>query len=198
MYYDLDYLFSNLLGGGLIFLFLFILFISVALIVISVIAGWKLFKKAGKHGWEAIVPFYNSFVYVEISGLDWWWFLLMLAPNIVSIVNDDLSGIASLVSLFATFNCFYNIAKKFKKDTAVSVCAGIFNFVFLLIFAFSKKEKYCKNVNVSKNGAFGKIEESKEVKNNDHSNEESSKYCVECGTKLDDYYKFCPKCGKEK
>ena len=118
--YDLDYLFSNFLGGGLIFLFLFILFISVALIVISVIAGWKLFKKAGKNGWEAIVPFYNSFVYVEISGLEWWWFLLMLAPNIVSIVNDDLAGIASLVSLFATFNCFYNIAKKFKKDTAVS------------------------------------------------------------------------------
>lgn len=55
---------SLILGGSI-----FILLLVIALYVVYVIGLWKLFKKAGKQGWEAIIPFYNTYVLVEISGL---------------------------------------------------------------------------------------------------------------------------------
>lgn len=202
MYNDNRFLFDNFFTGGFAFLFLFILFLIVAFIVIAYIANWKLFKKAGKKGWECLIPFYSSYVLTEIAGLNWWWFLLMIASNIVSAVNDDLSSLGSLVSLFATFNCYYNIAKKFKKDTGVAVCAGIFSFIFAFIFAFSSKEKYYSEIEVSNNGVFpGSNVSTQNTTNNNVSNnmgsDNTNNYCIHCGAKIESNYKFCPKCGKE-
>lgn len=200
MDYDgsLDNFVNFFYDSGLAFLFLLALFLLGAIIVIAWIAGWKLFKKAGKKGWEALIPFYNNYILVEISGLNWWWFLLMISPSIVPFTNDDLSGIAEVVSLFATFNCFYNIAKKFKKTTGVSVCAGIFSYIFMFIFAFSNKEKYYKDVKVSNNGVFNN---SNNTQNNNSDIKSASKktykYCSNCGTKLEEHYKFCGKCGNK-
>lgn len=205
MYYLRKFLSYDILHGGLALLFLLILFIFMAFIVISVIANWVLFKKAGKGGWEAIIPFYNNYVLVEIAGLNWWWILLIFAPNIVSFIDDDLALMGSLVSLIASFNCYYNIAKKFKKDTTTSVLAGIFSFIFLLIFAFSKNEKYYKIVKVSPNGVFGG--DSKEItkdtakENTSTANNDTEhfqlKYCKKCGCKVEDNYKFCSMCGEK-
>lgn len=61
-----SYFIAMLLGGSV-----FILLLVIALYAVYVIGLWKLFKKAGKQGWEAIIPFYNTYVLVEISGLNW-------------------------------------------------------------------------------------------------------------------------------
>lgn len=195
MNYLNNFLSSNVLSGWMILLFLIILFLFMGFIVISIIANWMLFKKAGKQGWEAIIPFYNSYVLLEIVGLHWWWIFLIFAPNIINFINDDLSFVANLASLIACFNCYYNLAKKFKKDTTVSVLAGIFNFIFLFIFAFSKNEKYYKNEKVSPNGIFGgdykkatKIYDNEQV---------LLKHCKKCGCIVEDNYKFCAVCGEK-
>src|SRR5215213_1016061 len=59
----------------------------VGLIVgILVIAGmWKVFTKAGKPGWAAIIPIYNAVVLLQIAGKPLWWLLLFFIP-IVNIV----------------------------------------------------------------------------------------------------------------
>jgi len=41
---------------------------------------WKIFVKAGKPGWAAIIPFYNIIVELEILGRPWWFILLMFVP----------------------------------------------------------------------------------------------------------------------
>jgi len=157
-YESYDTTLSGLLGG-FTFLFIILGIIIIAAIVVGAIAYWKLFKKAGRKGWESIVPFYSYWVLVEIAGLNWWWFLLIISSNIVSILGlEDLEGIASLVNLFASFNCYYNIAKKFNKSKGYSICAGIFSFIFMLILGFSKKETYDMSAPVSKNGIFGSPE----------------------------------------
>ncbi|GAA4330755.1 hypothetical protein GCM10023149_36160 [Mucilaginibacter gynuensis] len=53
--------------------------------VIYVIGLWKVFEKAGKPGWAAIVPIYNAIVLLEIVGKPIWWLILLLVPcvNIV-------------------------------------------------------------------------------------------------------------------
>lgn len=53
--------------------------------VVMVIAHWKIYEKAGKPGWAAIIPIYNLIVLLEIIGKPVWWILLLLIPcvNIV-------------------------------------------------------------------------------------------------------------------
>lgn len=200
---DFDTIYA-VLGGGIIVLSLLV----IALIVIFIVANWKMFKKAGKNGWECIVPFYSFWVLVEISGLNWWRFLLLIADSIVSIFDiDSLSEIANLVSLFASFNCYYNIAKKFNRSTGASVCAGIFSFIFILIFGFSKNVVYNVNIPVSKNSVFGSPDANNNIsqstntvdtsnKTEDNFNQENS-FCDNCGTKLNKDGRFCPNCGRE-
>ena len=72
----------GLLGG---FIFILVIF-CLAIIVFDIVVRWKVFKKAGKEGWEAIIPYYNSWVYFEISGYPGWLGLLGLASIVLSAV----------------------------------------------------------------------------------------------------------------
>lgn len=56
--------------------------------VLMIVSYWKIFEKAGKPGWAAIVPIYNIIVLLEIVGKPTWWILLFLVPcvNIIFLV----------------------------------------------------------------------------------------------------------------
>ena len=56
------------------------LFVIVGIAAVCIIAMWKVFTKAGKPGWAAIVPIYNYMVMAEIAGKPNWWGLLCLIP----------------------------------------------------------------------------------------------------------------------
>lgn len=60
-----------------------LIWMAVGLLVI--ISQWKIFTKAGKPGWAAIIPIYNLIVLLEIIGKPLWWIVLLLIPfvNIV-------------------------------------------------------------------------------------------------------------------
>ena len=69
--------------------------IGLAFLVLLIASLWKIFTKAGRPGWAAIVPIYNTIVLLQIVGRPVWWLVLMLIPfvNIVFaiIVMHDLS-----------------------------------------------------------------------------------------------------------
>ena len=70
--YDYDTAAAGLVGGLAIVYMIFVIFlylIAIAVAVVEIIAMWKVFKKAGRGGWEAIVPFYNVWTLLEISGI---------------------------------------------------------------------------------------------------------------------------------
>ena len=59
------------------------------LLIAAMIAGmWKIFEKAGKPGWAAIIPIYNFFVLLQIIGKPTWWIILLIIPlvNIVILI----------------------------------------------------------------------------------------------------------------
>jgi hypothetical protein len=58
---------SHIAGGFLVVLFIIAIFYIVCL--------WKIFVKAGKPGWAAIIPLYNLWVLFEVSGKPGWWAL---------------------------------------------------------------------------------------------------------------------------
>src|SRR5262245_61036676 len=57
-------------------------------VIILVVAGmWKVFTKAGKPGWAALVPIYNLIVLLEIVDKPVWWIILLLIPCVNIIVS---------------------------------------------------------------------------------------------------------------
>lgn len=91
-------------------------------VVVGVIAGlWKVFVKAGKPGWAAVVPIYNFIVILEIVGKPIWWIVLLFIP-IANIV------VAILVSIA--------LAEKFGKSAAFGVGIALLGFIFIPILGF--------------------------------------------------------------
>ena len=64
-------------------------YILTAVFLILVFSGcWKLFEKAGRKGWEALIPVYSLYVMLKLSGRPIWWLLWLLMPvlNVVAVV----------------------------------------------------------------------------------------------------------------
>ncbi len=58
----------------------FIFFLGVQLI--HYLGTWRLYEKAGRKGWEAAIPVYNSIVLMKIINRPTWWTLLLFIPII--------------------------------------------------------------------------------------------------------------------
>lgn len=129
--------------------------------ILEMIGMWKIFKKAGKKGWEAIIPYYNIWTLNKISGCKWWFFLLAISTTIISFsgtaVEDiaNLDFIASIANIFAMYMINYNIAKKFSKSHGYAIGMTLLPFIFYLILGFGK-DKFDNKIKVS---PFGVINE---------------------------------------
>ena len=88
--------------------------ILLALCVFIIASMWKIFQKAGKPGWAAIIPVYNSWVLFEITGYPAWIALLSLVPFV--------SLVTSLVAIMANFK----LAKLFGKSDFFAVMNVLF------------------------------------------------------------------------
>src|SRR5438270_13243347 len=95
--------------------------IGLAIAVIMVASMWKIFTKAGKPGWAAIIPIYNLIVLLEIAGKPLWWFILMLIPfvNIVVFIMVLLS-----------------IARNFGKGVGFAIGMLLLPFIFYPMLGF--------------------------------------------------------------
>ena len=55
------------------------LIVALVILVLEIIAKWRLFEKAGEAGWKSIIPIYNAVIEFKIAGLSPWLLLLTLA-----------------------------------------------------------------------------------------------------------------------
>jgi hypothetical protein len=62
--------------------------VLVMLIAIYFVGRWKLYQKAGEEGWASIIPIYNTYKLITISGNPGWYLLMLLIPivNIVFVI----------------------------------------------------------------------------------------------------------------
>jgi hypothetical protein len=94
-----------------------------AFAVLLIASMWKLFTKAGKPGWAAIVPIYNIIILMEIVGRPQWWVVLYFVP----FVNFVILIIVML-----------DLARSFGKDVGYGIGLAFLSFVFLPMLAFGK------------------------------------------------------------
>jgi hypothetical protein len=95
----------------------------IALVVsIVLIAGfWKIFEKAGKPGWAAIVPIYNQIVLLEIIDKPLWWFVLLCIP---------------CVNIVFSILVFLELANKFGKSGGFAAGLILLPVVFVPMLGF--------------------------------------------------------------
>lgn len=99
--------------------------ISLAVTVLILWSVWKIFVKAGKPGWAAIIPFYDSYILFEIIYGSGWKFLLLLIP---------------FYNIYLYFKTFILLAHKFGKSTGFGIGIVFLPFVFLPILGFGDAE----------------------------------------------------------
>jgi hypothetical protein len=87
----------------------------------AVIGMWKIYEKANKPGWAAIIPIYNIVVFMEIIGKPWWWLLLWLIPYL------------NIIWIIWSWNL---LVKSFGKTEGFTVGVLFLGFVFIPILGF--------------------------------------------------------------
>ena len=129
--------------------------------IVNLIAQWKFFKKAGRKGWETLIPFYNTWVLIKIAGLNWWYFLILITCSLLA-STENIGALLLMIGIvyYIMFIIYYNIAKKTKQNPILYGLLAIFvPYIPILILGLSKNITYNQTVKVSPNGPFGKIKE---------------------------------------
>lgn len=171
----------------LILLLCFIFFlIPIGISVFMIVSLWKVFQKAGREGWEAIIPIYNMVVLLEITGLPMWYIALLFIPG---------------ANIYATVKICLELAYRFNQSTGFGVGLVLLYPVFIGILAFKKEityesaqpfaESFCKHCGnkVSSRDKFctncgAGVERLKDI-------------CLSCGNKIKEDAKFCTHCGAQ-
>jgi hypothetical protein len=83
---------------------LFIGGVYLLVLVLMIIAMWRVFFKAGKPGWAALIPLYNIYVLCQIVGRPGVWTLLACIPIMGIVINLILA--LDLAKSFGKSNAF--------------------------------------------------------------------------------------------
>ena len=100
-----------------------LLIIQLIVVIVTIIAMWKLFEKAGQPGWWSIIPIWSTLVLMDIVGRSRWWVLLFFIP---------------LVNIIAYILVYVDLAKSFGKDEIWAIL--LIFYIGFLILAFGDSQ----------------------------------------------------------
>ncbi len=95
--------------------------IAVAVIIFEIAALWKVFVKASRPGWGAIIPIYNYYLMCKVARRPGWWVILFFIP---------------LVNIIILLLVMLDMAKAFGKGAGFGVGLWLLNFIFIPILGF--------------------------------------------------------------
>lgn len=108
-----------------------ILVVIAVLFVYGTILRWILYRKAGKHGWAAIVPLYRQITMYKVCGLSPWLMLLWFIP----IFGWIAMFVIAIMKRFL-------LSKNFGKGTLFGFGLLLLQPIFESVLAFNSKIKY--------------------------------------------------------
>ena len=92
-----------------------------AIVILIIASMWKIFTKAGKPGWAAIIPIYNLVVLLEIIKKPLWWIILLLIP---------------IVNFIVIIIVYVELAKAFGKGVGFAIGLILLGIIFFPILGF--------------------------------------------------------------
>ena len=151
-----------------------VLTISLIISVLLIIAGWKIFEKAGEKGWKILIPIYDLYILFKICGLkNWFWAMfgvvvvtsIMMGLNMPPYIEDaygyhidpdvDLlqypvfivaTIFSCVASLIATVAIAIRLAKAFGKGVGYALGIIFLPNIFTLILGFGKAKYDAKRL----------------------------------------------------
>ena len=95
------------------------------ILLLSIIATWKIFVKMGEEGWKCLIPFYSNYILCKHTWGNGLWFLAWFIPGIGSV--------PMIITYFLMFRGFgWGVGK--------SIVGVLFSAITLFIVAFNGDE----------------------------------------------------------
>ena len=118
-------------GGGL-----FAVLIGLALVILTVIAQWNIFEKAGEPGWKALVPIYRIYILYKIT-----WttsiFWLQIILSLLSVI-PFFGFIFTLASYILSFMAMFRMSAAFGHGLGYAIGLFFLNPLFVLIIGLGR------------------------------------------------------------
>ena len=133
---------------------------AVIWLILSLIAGWKIFKKAGEPGWKILIPIYNVYVLYKIIGMKAWFWISILVGICYSIIISVIANTAGangevalvviswlmmFFSLFVEIYFCWKLSVAFRHGIGYALGLFFLQGIFMMIIAFGRS-KYDKKV----------------------------------------------------
>ena len=97
--------------------------IGLVVALVGIVGLWRVFAKASRPGWGAIIPIYNVYLLVKVAGRPGWWVLLYLVP----VVNIVIHAIVAM-----------DVARNFGKSKVFGIVGlWLFSVIGFVILGFS-------------------------------------------------------------
>lgn len=174
--------------GAALGILAFVYILCLAVCIFTIVCNWKVFKKAGKNGWEAIVPIYNIIVLLEITKLPMWYLILFLIP------------VGNFVALLLIY---IELAKKFGQSTLFGIGLAFLTPIFMAILAFNKNYVYQVDNGLSPNTTVTYANQQpvqpvqQPVQSTESVQTSHPNNCPNCGAAVNLNDRFCMYCGKQ-
>lgn len=123
---------GGLVGGALAGVMMTVSLISLLIGILTLIANWKLFTKAGQAGWKCLIPIYNVVILFKVAGISPLWILVYFASVI--------PFVGWVATLAVTIYLMISLAKAFGKSGGFAVGLILLNTIFIMILAFGSAE----------------------------------------------------------
>lgn len=95
-----------------------LLLIYLAFIVVTIVAYWKIFVKAGEAGWKSLIPIWNTIVLLRIVGYSWPYIFILIIP---------------LVNIIFAIYLAYKLALSFGYGVGMTILEFVFGIGLLII-----------------------------------------------------------------
>lgn len=99
--------------------------IELIIVVVLLIALWKIYEKGGEKGWKALIPFYNVYIEFKLFWGNGWMFLLTLIP---------------IVNVVVQIMLLHKMSKAFGHGIGFTLGLIFLPYIFLAILGFNGDE----------------------------------------------------------
>ena len=117
--------------------------INLAVFVLTIVASWILYNKAGEPGWAAIIPFYSSYIRFKVAGKKklFWGYLAAGIVTIASFILLCYELVVSGIFMFARaysrsyYDSMYGYSSSLSTHMAMMIFSIVIFFSALIVMA---------------------------------------------------------------